>query len=176
MLDTAWPLPALPSVTEERTQQLLLWLVLLSLPCALHIRRKLLWSMSHCSLWGRPALSTATRDSKTHRWQLSTQPAGICTSGMWWHPWRTHRISITGNWQPKRWFTEAKSDFISEKSMKQLFLLSKGRMGMAVYSDYTVTLNRWYICNKGKHVMFPLPKLLPTGISTNKQKHLSSRV
>lgn len=77
MLDTAWPLPALPSVTEERTQQLLLWLVLLSLPCALHIRRKILWSMSHCSLWGSQhwALPQETArligDSSPHSQQVS---------------------------------------------------------------------------------------------------------
>ena len=58
----------------------------------------------------------------------------------------------------------------SAKSIKQLFSLSKGRAGTAVYFDYTVTVNRWYICNIGKYVMFPLPKLLPTGISTTKQK------
>ena len=60
---------------------------------------------------------------------------------------------------------------LSAKSIKKLFLLSKGRVGTAVYFDYADTVNRWYICNTGKYVMFPLPKLLPTGISiTTKQK------
>lgn len=60
---------------------------------------------------------------------------------------------------------------LSVKSIKQLFLLSKGRAGTAVYFDCTDTVSRWYICNTGKYVMFPLPKLLPTGISTTtKQK------
>jgi len=64
----------------------------------------------------------------------------------------------------------------SAKSIKQLFFLSKGR-GTAVYFDYTLTVNRQYICNTGKYVTLPLPELLPTSTSTmTKQKCVSSRL
>lgn len=67
---------------------------------------------STASLGKAPALSTTTRDSRTHRWQLFSQPAGTCTSGVWPHPWRNHRFY---HLQPKRWFTEAKTDWIFGK-------------------------------------------------------------
>lgn len=173
MLDTAWSLSVLHSGTEDRCS---------SCSFDLHYSPSSVLCTSEESYF--EACSTALSGEGQH-WALpqeTARPTGDNSPHSQQVPQGCGGIheGITGSLSQETGSQRGdlqKPNLIifSEKSMKQLFLLSKGRMSTAVYSDCTVTVNRWYICNEGKHVMFPLPKLLPTDISTNKQKHLSSR-
>lgn len=75
------------------------------------------------------ALSTATRDSRTHRCQLSTQPAGVCTSGVWQHPWRNHKSLSQETGSQRDDLKKPSLILFSEKSIKQLFFAFQGKNG-----------------------------------------------
>lgn len=146
-LDTTWSLPPLHFMAENRTCHLLLWSKLFPLPYILYLRRKLLQSVSPCSLQG--SLYWPTSDSSPRRQHVSmaqgcgrlvTEPQDV---------YHREPAALSGDLQ------KLSPILFSAKSIKQFLLLSKGRVGTAVYLDHGVTMNRWSICNTGqRHVSF----------------------